>query len=185
MPRSLSSEKRPASSRVATSSSPRRAPTRSPVKKTTVARTVPLRTVERRSTAVDHEAHQEQSAEPRVLTFQEGIVDPYHKQQLIRAHTEARRARHHPRHRWMLTVGLGMACVLLAGGWWLTVGTWMRGQMSRRTQAPGLAEQIRQETVRLEQKYGLSSANTPPLAELLPTTTGQGEVRQDTPTGDR
>jgi len=48
-----------------------------------------------------------------------------------------------------------------------------------------LAEQVRQETARLEQKYGLSQAQTPPLAELLPPSEEPKTPEQNAPMGDR
>lgn len=77
-------------------------------------------------------ASHEVAAPPlREVLFQEGLVHPHHKQALILAHAHARKARRepHPHHRWVFAMGVGACCLVLAFGWWFTVGSWIKTQV--------------------------------------------------------
>jgi cytochrome c-type biogenesis protein CcmH/NrfG len=92
--------------------------------------------------------------------FQQGIVLPQHKRQLILAHAEARKARRMP-HKWVYLMGVVASCLVVMTGWWFTVGSWIQGQLTYASQ-PGIQQEVQQQIGRLEEAYPIAK---PSLAD--------------------
>lgn len=132
----------------------------------------------RRPTAARRSAHVEQEIEatPEPLTspedaqsfFQQGILLPHHKRQLILAHAEARKARHMP-NRWIYLMGLAASCLVVMAGWWMTVGTWIQGQLAYANQ-PGIQEDVRDGITHLESMYPIAKPRITDAKELFQPT---------------
>lgn len=136
------------------SSKPRRA--------TTDARHAPPRRPAKRISAVKHVKAADLAAEPapaleNVAFFQQGILSHAQKRELILAHAKARQARNVP-NSWFYLMGVAASCLVVIGGWWLTVGSWVRTQMTL-VRRPSIQEDIRREMDRLEAKYPFPKPN--------------------------
>ncbi len=184
MPRSLSSSRTTPVAATRKTPRPSRSRATGPSRVTPVkrpSRTVDLSVVD---ASASYQEEQEMSREPQTVSFQEGILDPHHKRRLIHAHATARKARHVPHHQWLTILGITTACLVLIGGWWLTMGPWMKGQLIVKTEA-GFTDQVRQETLRMEQKYGLSNIETPSFEEALRAATPVESTGTEPASGDR
>lgn len=136
------------------SSKPRRA--------TTEARHAPPRRPAKRISTVKHVKAAELAAEPapaleNVPFFQQGILSHAQKRELILAHAKARQVRNTP-NSWFYLMGVAASCLVVIGGWWLTVGSWVRSQMTLVAR-PAIQEDIRREMERLEAKYPFPKPN--------------------------
>lgn len=99
-------------------------------------------------------------AEPKEALFQQGLIMPHHKRQLIIHHATARQARHKP-HKWLYIMGVTASCLIVAAGWWATVGSWIQGQIAMASR-PGFQAEIQNEVNRIEAAYPIAK---PSLAD--------------------
>ncbi|MBP7005705.1 hypothetical protein KBB27_01105 [Patescibacteria group bacterium] len=131
---------------------PRRATTRT----TTVRKTV--------TKAKSSTHHEEPLHEPSLIGssfFQQGLLTPDQKRELILAHASARQTRTTPRG-WMYVFGVAAACLMVAGGWWMTVGSWIHGKMELAKE-PTFQESVRNEIANMEILYPIQK---PTLADI-------------------
>lgn len=160
----------------------RSAPSRRPVSE---ARHAPPRRAASRSTAVRKAAvkpklsahHEEALQEPSLIGssfFQQGILSADQKRELILAHASARQARTAPRG-WVSIFGVAFACLVVAGGWWMTVGSWIQGKMTMAKE-PTFQESIRQEMAQMEVLYPVQR---PTLANTEPGQGGNGSSTKE------
>lgn len=127
-----------------------------PRRPTTDARHAPPRRAVKRISVVKHAKAKELAAEPvpalaNVGFFQQGLLSAEQKRELILAHAKVRQARNLP-HSWFYIMGVATSCLVVLGGWWLTVGSWVRTQMTVAAQT-SVQEDVRREMERLEAKY--------------------------------
>lgn len=99
-------------------------------------------------------------AEPQEALFQQGLILPHHKRQLILHHAAARKARHKP-HKWLYIMGVAASCLIVVAGWWATVGAWIQGQIAVASQ-PGFQSEIQEQVDRIEAAYPMAK---PSLAD--------------------
>ena len=104
---------------------------------------------------------------PQTAFFQQGLLSHDQKRELILAHAAARQARRLPKG-WFYVMGIVASCLVVMAGWWLTVGSWIRGQVELAKHT-SFQQEVRQEIGRLEAAYPLQK---PTIAEakavLLP-----------------
>lgn len=153
------------------------------------ARHAPPRRPAKRISVVKHEKAKELAAEPapaleNIGFFQQGILSPGQKRELILAHAKARQARNLP-HSWLYIMGVAVSCLVVVGGWWLTVGSWVRNQVTYAAR-PSIQEEVRREMERIEATYPFPKPDfvearaaltqgASAVAELTASTTRAGE----------
>ncbi len=144
-------------------------PLKKPRRSVTATRRAPPRSTTTRRPSASKES--KIAPEPLVISddgqdlFQQGIILPHHKRQLILAHAQARQARHMP-HRWVYLMGVAASCLIVMVGWWMTVGTWIKGQIMYASQ-PGIQQDVRENIGRLESVYPVATPQIAGAKELL------------------
>lgn len=147
-------------------------PLKKPRRSLATKREAPKRATVSRRTARTPEVEPEAQApeplvmdEPKEALFQQGLILPHHKRQLIMHHATARKARAMP-HKWLYIMGVATSCLIVAAGWWATVGTWIQGQITLASQ-PGIQEDVRTEVVRIQEAYPLPKPTFTDAKDLL------------------
>ncbi len=144
MPRSLRSEKKP----------PKR---RSPVKRGVLRRTV-------------ESSVPEGGIRPVKAMPGEWLLKPRDKRELILAHAAARAARR-VGGKWTYLIGVSASCLVLASGWWLTVGTELRRQLQiPAANRPSFSQEVRKEMNSVEESLGFPQG-APSFSDFLPSST--------------